>query len=160
MQKQVDNVNREDIPATQLPEQVVERIHAVMHLFRAQQFRAFKEAEHELSHMEAKALGFFASRPGATQSELVAHSGRDKGQIARLISGLRERGLLEAAAAANDKRSVRLSVSKLGRSLQAAVRKEAQKLSAQAMQGLSEAERRQLIALLDAVRDNLERDES
>ena len=105
--------------------------------------------------MEAKTLGFFASRPGATQSELVQHSGRDKGQVARLIAGLRERGLLEASADVADKRSVRLQVSAAGKALQQQVRKQAQRVSAQAVAGLDEAECRQLLALLDKLRDNL-----
>ena len=111
MRKQVDVVNH----SASLAEEVVESVHTVMHRFRSLQFQALKEGAHDLSHMEAKALGFFAARPGATQSELVQHSGRDKGQVARLIAGLRERGLLEAGADASDKRSVRLQVSAAGR---------------------------------------------
>jgi DNA-binding MarR family transcriptional regulator len=151
MRKQVDIVNRQE----NLAEEVVENVHAVMHRFRSLQFQALKAAAHDLSHMEAKALGFFAARPGATQSELVQHAGRDKGQVARLIAGLRERGLLEAGADASDKRSVRLQVSAAGKALQQQVRKQAQRVSAQAVAGLDEAECRQLLALLAKLRDNL-----
>lgn len=151
MRKKVDFVNH---PAN-LAEEVVESVHAVMHRFRSLQFQALKEGAHDLSHMEAKALGFFAARPGATQSELVQHSRRDKGQVARLIAGLRERGLLEAGADASDKRSVRLQVSAAGRALQQRVRREAQRVSARAVAGLDEAECRQLLALLAKLRDNL-----
>ena len=154
MRKQVDIVNNK----ANLAEEVVESVHMVMHRFRSLQFQALKEAAHDLSHMEAKTLGFFASRPGATQSELVQHSGRDKGQLARLIAGLRERGLLEASADAVDKRSVRLQVSAAGKAMQQQVRKQAQRVSAQAVSGLDEAECRQLLRLLDKLRENLERD--
>lgn len=151
MRKQVDVVNH----SASLAEEVVESVHTVMHRFRSLQFQALKEGAHDLSHMEAKALGFFAARPGATQSELVQHSGRDKGQVARLIAGLRERGLLEAGADASDKRSVRLQVSAAGRALQQQVRREAQRVSARAVAGLDDAECRQLLALLAKLRDNL-----
>ena len=151
MRKQVDVVNH---PAS-LAEEVVESVHSVMHRFRSLQFQALKDAAHDLSHMEAKALGFFAARPGATQSELVQHSGRDKGQVARLIAGLRERGLLEAGADASDKRSVRLQVSAAGRALQQQVRRQGREVSAQAVAGLDEAECRQLLALLDKLHRNL-----
>lgn len=154
MRKQVDIVNH----GLGLAEEVVESVHTVMHLFRSLQFRALKDAAHDLSHMEAKTLGFFARHPGATQSELVQHSGRDKGQVARLIAGLRERGLLEASADASDKRSLRLQVSATGRSLQVQVRKQAQRVSTQAVSGLDEAECRQLLALLSKLRENLEQD--
>ena len=46
--------------------------------------------------MEHKVLGFFCRHPGATQSDLASHAGRDKSQLARLIAGLRARGLLDA----------------------------------------------------------------
>ncbi|WP_457425477.1 MarR family winged helix-turn-helix transcriptional regulator [Roseateles sp. P5_E7] len=151
MRKQVDTVNHK----SSLPEEVVESVHTVMHLFRSLQFQALKDGAHDLSHMEAKALGFFAARPGATQSELVQHAGRDKGQVARLIAGLRERGLLEAGADAADKRSVRLQVSAEGKALQQQVRKQAQRVSTQAVSGLDEAECQQLLALLGKLRENL-----
>lgn len=151
MRKQVDIVNHKP----SLADEVVESVHAVMHRFRSLQFQALKDAAHDLSHMEVKALGFFAARPGATQSALVQHSGRDKGQVARLIAGLRERGLLEAGAEAADKRSVRLQVSTAGKHLQQQVRKQAQRVSAQAVDGLDEAECRQLLALLAKLRENL-----
>lgn len=154
MRKQVDNVNRR----VEVAEDVVEAVHAVMHLVRARQFRALKEGAHELSHMEAKVLGFFASHPGAAQGDLVRHSGRDKGQIARLIAGLRERGLLEAVADDADRRSVRVAVSAAGKALQAAVREQARLVSAEALEGLGDAERKQLLQWLSVVRGNLERD--
>jgi DNA-binding MarR family transcriptional regulator len=156
MRKQVDIVNNK----VGLAEEVVESVHKVMHQFRSLQFRALKEAAHDLTHMEAKTLGFFAARPGATQSELVQHAGRDKGQVARLIAGLRERGLLEASAAVSDKRSVHLEVSASGRALQQQLRKQAQRVSAQAVSGLDEAECRQLLALLAKLQENLSRDDA
>jgi DNA-binding MarR family transcriptional regulator len=156
MRKQVDIVNNK----VDLAEEVVERVHKVMHLFRSLQFRALKVSAHDLTHMEAKTLGFFAARPGATQSELVQHSGRDKGQVARLIAGLRERGLLEASAAVGDKRSVHLEVSASGRALQQLLRKQAQRVSAQAVSGLDEAECRQLLTLLAKLQENLSRDDA
>ena len=74
-------------------EAVIELVHVVMHQFRSRQFQALRDGAHDVTHMEAKVLGFFAHRPGATLSDLVAHSGRDKAQLARLVKGLREREL-------------------------------------------------------------------
>ena len=92
MRKQVDVVNQKAAGTGN----VLELIHTVMHLYRGSQFRAQRDSDGGVSPMESKVLGFFARHPGATQSELVEHSRRDKGQLARLISGLKERGLLEA----------------------------------------------------------------
>lgn len=43
-----------------------------------------------------------------TLSALISHSGCDKGQLARLVGGLRERGLLDGRADENDRRNLLL----------------------------------------------------
>ncbi|GHC86951.1 hypothetical protein GCM10007320_33090 [Pseudorhodoferax aquiterrae] len=107
--------------------------------------------------MESKVLGFFARRPGATQSDLVQHTGRDKAQLARLIKGLRERGLLQGEADAADRRNVRLQPTAEGLAIQRALREQADALEKRAVEGLSEDEKARLIALLQRVQDNLDR---
>ncbi len=131
-------------------------VHAVMHLYRSQQFRVLRDAAQGVTHMESKVLGFFARHPGATQTDLVAHSGRDKAQLARLINGLKERGLLEARENATDRRSVRLQLTAKGESTAQALRHQARALSTVALEGFREDERDQLVALLDRVKANLE----
>ncbi len=158
MGKQVDNVNHKPGKASTATE-VFETIHTLMHLFRGQQFRALRDGPAAVTHMEAKALGFFARHPGATLSELVAHSGRDKAQIARLIAGLKDRGLLLAEADADDRRVQRLHLSPQAAAAQAAVRAQGDQLARAAVQGLSAAEQAQLLALLARVRANLGPDE-
>ncbi|MCC7461257.1 MAG: winged helix-turn-helix transcriptional regulator [Gammaproteobacteria bacterium] len=153
MRKDVDIVNHS---SDDDPDDVLEVMHAVMHLFRARRQRALGAAGHPLPHMEARVLGFFARHPGATPGDLVVHSGRDKGQIARLIGGLRERGLLEARADAADRRSVRLALTPQGRSVQQTLQRHSRRLSAVATAGLSAGERRQLLALLHKLRRQLE----
>ncbi|WP_235580981.1 MarR family winged helix-turn-helix transcriptional regulator [Pseudorhodoferax sp. Leaf265] len=126
-----------------------------MHQFRSQLFQALRQGQHELTHMESKVLGFYAHRPGATQSDLVQHTGRDKAQLARLIKGLRERGLLHGEPDAADRRNVRLQLTAEGQAIQRALRGQAKALEAQAVVGLAEEERAQLLALLRRVQDNL-----
>lgn len=143
-------------PAAPTPaEEVVEAIHTLMHGFRSRQFRVLREAGHDLGHMEAKALGFFARHPGATQRDLSLRSGRDKGQVARLIAGLRERGLLDAQPDEADRRSVRLAVSDAGQALQAAWDAQSRALADEATRGLSADEQQTLLALLARMRANL-----
>lgn len=134
---------------------VFEAIHTVMHLFRAEQYRALRDGAHEMTHMESKVLGYFARHPGATQSELAAHSGRDRGQLARLVKGLKDRGLIEAQADAHDRRQLHLALTPEGRALQQAVARQGRRASGLAVEGLSGDERRQLVALLNRVRANL-----
>lgn len=161
MTNQTENCDRGDIdrnvaasPAT--AEAIVELVHVVMHQFRSLQFQALKSNEHELTHMESKVMGFFARRPGATVTDLAAHSGRDKAQLAKLIKGLRERGLLEAQVDDADKRITRIQQSAMGRTMQHAVHAQGQVLNRKAVRGLSVAEQTQLAALLDKVKANLD----
>jgi DNA-binding MarR family transcriptional regulator len=153
MRKEVDRVNQKDGNRIEDP---LETMHAIVHLYRSQQLRGLRGGPHELAQMEVRALRFFARHPGATQSDLVAHSGRDKAQVARLIRGLRESGLLDAVADENDRRSSRLSLSAAGQEIFEELHRQSGALGAVALEGLSEDERAQLLALLARVRANLE----
>ncbi|NML47019.1 winged helix-turn-helix transcriptional regulator [Ramlibacter sp. G-1-2-2] len=152
IRKSVDLVNK----GVNAPDEVLDAIHGVMHAWRSRQYQVLREAEQPVTHVEGKALGFFARHPGATQSELVAHTGRDKGQLARLIAGLRERGLLEARADEADRRSQHLHLTAEGEAAHQALRRQAKKLATVAVKGLDEGERQQLLALLERVRANLD----
>jgi len=153
MRNVVDEVNQNP-PSSAL--EVLERVHAIMHLYRSAQQRSLRAGPHDLAHMEIKVLGFFARRPGATQSDLAAHSGRDKAQLARLIRGLRDRGLLDATADETDKRSTRLALSEAGKAMFAALHRHDGALAETALEGIAETERATLLDLLERVRANLE----
>lgn len=150
MRKTIDHVNQ---MAAASPEQVFEAIHGLMHSYRARQFR---EGGGEPTHLEGKVLGYFARHPGATQRDLGAHSGRDKGQLARLIGGLRERGLLDAQVDEADRRSVRLQLSAAGKSVLKSVERRGQRLADDAMRNFSAEDRGRLLALLTRLRDDLD----
>lgn len=153
MQKEVDRVNQ--IPGNRADDPL-ETMHAIVHLYRSRQLRGVRSGPHELAHMEMKALGYFARHPGATQSDLVAHSGRDKAQVARLIRALREAHLLEATADEQDRRSTRLKLSAAGHEVFASLHRQGAALGAKALAGLSEDEQHTLVDLLERVRSNLE----
>lgn len=153
MQNKVDNVNYKLSDAHGLFEQ----LHLLMHVFRAQQFRLIREQALDMTHMEYKALGFFARHPHATLSDLVTHSGRDKAQLARLITDLRKKGLLDAQPDEHDRRSTRLNLSAKGAAIIHGLQEAEHALSAQAVQGLSEEEHQQLLRLLKKVGSNLDK---
>lgn len=153
MKKQVEKVNQNQAG---LAQDVFEALHSIMHLHRSRQSRAPLMGEGELTHMEGKVLGFFARHPDATLSDLVAHSGRDKAQLTRLIRALRERELLDAQPDALDRRSTRLRLSAAGEAIHAQLHGDRAVVAEQALAGLEDGERRQLLALLDRVRTNLD----
>jgi len=152
MKKSVDNVNH--VPKHG-DDDVLELVHAVMHLYRSGQYQVLRDSPHDVTHMESKVLGFFGRHAGSTLSDLVQHSGRDKAQLARLIKSLRERGLLDAQADDSDRRNLRLSLTADGQAVQRALAQQAKKVSAKAVAGLDAAERDQLRALLQRVKHNL-----
>jgi len=135
---------------------ILELVRAVMHQMRSKQLRDPAFVAAGLSPSEGRALAFFARHPGATQSDLVAHSGRDKGQVARLLAGLRERELLAAEADAGDRRVIRLTLSPAAEALHEAVRRQRRKLAEAAVAGLDASERQALQALLERVLANLD----
>jgi DNA-binding MarR family transcriptional regulator len=155
MRQNVDNVNH-TTPPVSVEADVLELVHAVMHQYRSLQFQALRDAAHGVTHMDSKVLGFFSHHPGATQSELAQHSGRDKAQLARLVAGLRERGLLQGEADASDRRSLRLSLTEQGRAVQRALKQQARRVTQRATAGLSATDRSTLVALLARVKANLD----
>jgi len=138
---------------------VFDAIHEIMHLYRAQQYRALRDGPHDITHMEAKVLGYFARHPGATQSDLMVHAARDKAQLARLVRGLRDKGWLEATVDEADRRSTRLHVTEEGKAIARSLQREGDQLARVAAAGLDDAERRQLLALLEKVRGTIDAQE-
>ncbi|WP_229459493.1 MarR family winged helix-turn-helix transcriptional regulator [Massilia cavernae] len=138
------------------PADVFEAIHGIMHAHRSQLFRTSRDGGLELAHMEHKVLGFFARHPGATQTDLGVHSGRDKAQLARLVRSLRDKGLLDARADDADRRSTRLFLTPAGQAAHDAMRLQGNDLADRAFAGLSGEECKALAALLSRVRANLD----
>ena len=161
MTKSNDNVNQsaarsEGARKGGRDDEVLELVHSVMHLYRARQYQVLRSGPHDITHMEGKALGYFAAHPGATQSDLAKHSGRDKAQLARLIKTLRDQGLLEGEVGESDRRSVSLRVTQEGQGVLRSLQQQARRLNTQAVAGLSPAEESQLIALLRRVKANFD----
>lgn len=161
MRESIDNVNHKgghpgEGRGKEGPEpDVLELIHQVMHRYRARQYRVLRDGPHDITHMDSRVLGFFDRHPGATQSDLATHSGRDKAQLARLVKGLRERGLLHGEADAQDRRNLRMTLTAEGKAVQRTLQQAARRLSAQAVTGLDEAQRAQLAQMLRQVNANL-----
>lgn len=153
MRQSVDHVN--DVGEASADE-LLELVHDVMHLWRARQHPGAGADENGLTPLETRVLGFFSRHPGATQRDLVEHSGRDKGQIARLIAGLRERGLLDAHTDENDRRVACMTLTEPAKALLAAARRRRSRLAQAAVQGLDDAERRTLATLLRRLQANLD----
>lgn len=135
---------------------VFEAMHDLMHAYRARMVRAMTAVHSELTFNEVRALNFIGRHPGATQKELVRHSGADKAQVARMLGLLQDKGWLERQPNAEDKRSRCLTLSAEGAALYQALRAARRTLSASVLAGCDEATQTQLLVLLERVRSNLD----
>ena len=142
------------MPRTTHPSEVLERMHALMHSLKHHMREAMRAEGNGLGMMEARCLRYFAHHPGATQSDLVQHSGRDKAQIARIVKGLIERELLCGQANPADGRSQVLQVSPKGAALQRTMQGHQAAFERRLMRGLEPGERATLVALLERLQRN------
>ena len=139
----------------QLSDEIFESIAVLNHAIRARHHQLSREQGSGIAGMEFKALKFIATHEGATQKDLVERSGRDKGQIARVISNLKAQGLVEACLDEKDRRISRLSVTPQGRALHGDFEKMNVVMAEQAVAGMSAEECQTLLALLGKVNANL-----
>ena len=134
--------------------EVLDRIHALMHA-QGRHMQAAVSAEGlGLGPMEMRCLRHIAHHEGVTQSDLVAHSGRDKAQIARLVKGLIERGLVTSQPHPVDRRSQVLSATADGLAQQRKMQAQRAGFQAQLLAGFSADEAASLIALLNRLQAN------
>ena len=134
---------------------VYEQLHDLMHAIRAQLRDVASTDLDGLPAMAARALAFVARHPGSTPSDMVEHSGRDKAQIARLIKQLEDERYVARAPDPRDGRSYTLTLTERGRAVQKKMDAHKRRVLAAMLDGVSEAERAQLIALLHRLRGNL-----
>lgn len=141
---------------TRPPADVFEAMHDLMHVYRAHMVRAMAAIHPDLTMNEVRALGFIGRHPGATQKDLVRHSGADKAQVARMVAQLAERGWITSHPNPGDGRSRILALSSEGQALQETVRGLRQSLSARLLAGCSADTQSRLLALLDQLRGELD----
>lgn len=127
-------------------EMLFEQIHEVLSLFRSRLHERLRGEPGSVAGMEVRVLRFYARHPGASQSDLVQHSRRDKGQIARLVKSLIERGLLQRDAQAGRRGGLELTAA--GQALQSHLHQHHAELTHALGAALSAPERAQLAALL------------
>ncbi|WP_309397806.1 MarR family winged helix-turn-helix transcriptional regulator [Cerasicoccus maritimus] len=149
----VDKINN---LSENISEKIFASIHALMHVIRSEQYKVLRDSPYELTHMEGKMLGFFSRHPGATLRDLVEHTGRDKGQLARTIKDLKEQGLLSSEPDPQDRRSQQLNLTAEGIRIHESLIGQLDQLTQSAIQGMSQADAQQLHALLEQMRENLQ----
>ena len=135
-------------PATGPADDVVDQLDALLFAFRGEMHRLMREAELPVSPMELRVLLHIARQPGCTAGDLARHSGRDKGQLTRLIQNLEQEGLIRREAHADDRRAQCLFTTEAGEAVHARMRSERRALAKGLLSHLDAAEQAQLAQLL------------
>jgi len=133
---------------------VFEQMHEIMFLFRAQLAQRLRDDGADIPAMALKVLGFFARHPGSTQMQLVQYSGRDKGQVARLVKDLTERGLLQRSEVAAAARRG-LVLTEHGQLMHRRLQRQRGQLATKLTSALSPQEQAQLRKLLEKLKSPL-----
>lgn len=131
---------------------------ALLDLFGAMRRRmreALGAGSHALAPMQLRMLQHCLRHPGASQQALVQASGRDKGQVARLIKELETQGLLVREADPDDGRSQRLKLTAAGRTACQRFRKHEAAIAQRMCDTMSARELQALIDQLTAMRTRL-----
>ena len=128
---------------------VVERLHKLMHRMKRRLQQAATTEGEGLAPMEVRALAFFARHPGSSAGDLVAHAGRDKAQVARLVKLLLDRGLLAATPAAEDRRRLQLLPTDSGLAIERRMAAQRRRIERELLAGFSAAEAQALGLALD-----------
>lgn len=131
-------------------------MHMIMHRYRAKQFEMLRDGNYDITHMEAKVLSYVGRHPDAAQGDLQRFMERDKSQMARLIKGLRDKGMLTSHIDPDDRRSMRLTLTDEGLTLRKIMQQQGQSLTQLGITGMSDEEQRQLLSLVRRVYDNFE----
>ncbi len=108
------------------------------------------QARFGLKVPEWRVIAVVAERGQATQAALVAATQMDKMTVSRAVAALVARGLL-ARTAAEDRRTLALSLTPAGGALYADIAPLALGIEAELLAGFSAAERAQLMALLKRI---------
>lgn len=119
---------------------------ALMTLLRRHLQAALAGAGISLSPPQGQLLGLIAASPGISPQALAAATGRDKAQITRHLAALE--AYIQRQSDPKDARRQCLSLNQQGQSLASTFAKARQQAQAAAFAPLTDAERRQLAALI------------
>lgn len=140
---------------TALPSAVLDAMHNLTMAYRRQMRAALHAQALPLTANELKVMLYVGHHPLCTHKDLVAHTGTDKAQVARLLQQMETHGWLERVPHPQDKRSRCLRLSAQGAEAYTALRAHRRGLGTQMLAGWSEAEQQQLLDSLRQMHSQL-----
>jgi len=140
---------------TPLPFAVLDALHDVTHAYRSHMRQALHALALPLTANELRVLLFVGHHPLCTHKDVVAHTGTDKAQVARMLQQMEAEQWLERVPHPLDKRSRCLRLSARGRSAYETLREQRRQVGLHMLQGSQDGQQRQLLALLRHMQSNL-----
>lgn len=134
---------------------IFDLVKEVMHLSSARIQQAIWADGLTITAMEARCLRYIVRHPACTQRDIVAASGRDKGQIARLVKQLIERDAVERVPNERGERRQRLTPTSKGIELHQLAERHRAAAARQVAEALRSDEQELLRSLLLRLVDNL-----
>lgn len=139
----------------ELSDNPVKLCNEISRLFRAR-MRETVDADGVMTQPGAHlVLSFLAVRDGITQLDLVNATHLRAPSVSAILKKMEEEGIVTRLRDERDARAVRIYLTAHGREIDREHIKRIKAIDAEALEGLGEAERDTLMALLCVVRDNL-----
>lgn len=140
---------------TALPSAVLDAMHQLTLAYRRHMRAAVHMQALELTPNGLKVLLFVGQHPLCTHKDVMAHTGADKAQIARLLQQMEDGQWLERVAHPQDKRSRCLRLSPQGDSAFSALGAQRQSLGRHMLQSCDMAQQQQLLETLQQMHAQL-----
>ena len=117
--------------------------------------KSLKGNRFDLTPMHQKILAYICYFPGTTQQEIVDKTGRDKGQITRLLKELEKKGFIVRQKDEVDKRSFCIQVTEKGVDTFSELKQHEEAITDKLLARFTEKELEQLKLFLEKMRKNL-----
>ena len=127
----------------------------VSHRFRQRLRTSAVLDELGLAPVQAELLVWIGRTDHATAKAFVEGTGRDRGQVARLVTLLDNAGLLHRRPSQQDGRIQYLELTERGRAYAHRLRANRARIAAESLRGIGEEDQAALARILAVVRDNL-----
>jgi len=118
---------------------------------------AVYQSDHELSPAEWRSMAILGTDQSLTANEIVERSSMDKVTVSRAIKRLNDQGLVKARENKVDARSKLLKLTKKGARLYQHLVPQVLEVERQLLCGISDAELKQFIGIMDKIKSNKER---
>jgi DNA-binding MarR family transcriptional regulator len=117
--------------------------------------RAFRAKGHHLTPEHWAVMNCLWEREGATQTEIAERVAKDKTNLTRILDVMERNGLIRRAYHETDRRCYRISLTKRAWKMKDALIAIAEDVNAVATRGLSAADEREIIRLMNTINENL-----